>query len=248
MRFVLALALVWGLAAPAEARRFRMPKQTRQLLVVVSESWAATTAKLQRWERSGNKPGPWKKVGEPVDVTLGKAGLGWGFGLHPDEFSMDRVGPLKQEGDGRSPAGVFRLGETTGYAATPPAGTKLAYRQASPRLRCVDDRRSPSYNQLVEEPATGPSPWASSEAMKRGDEIYRLTVFVEHNRKPIVPGQGSCIFLHVASVGPTVGCTAMPLAELEAIVIWLDPAAQPLLVQLPAKEHAQLAELWKLPH
>ena len=84
--------------------------------------------------------------------------------------------------------------------------------------------------------------------MKRGDEVYRLTVFVEHNKKPIVPGQGSCIFLHVASGGPTVGCTAMPLADLETIVTWFDPLAQPLLVQLPAKEYGQLTDLWKLPH
>jgi hypothetical protein len=246
MRLLLALLLVGTLGSQhAEARKFRMPKQTRQLLVVVSESWAATSAKLQRWERG--LQGPWKKVGDPVDVALGRAGLAWGFGLHPDEFSMDRIGPLKQEGDGRSPAGVFRLGETTGYAPAAPAGSKLPYRQASPRLRCVDDRRSPSYNQLVEEPVSGPSPWASSEAMKRGDDVYKLTLFVEHNRKPIVPGQGSCIFLHVTSGGPTVGCTAMPLAELEAVVTWLDPAAQPLLVQLPAREHDQLASEWKLP-
>lgn len=241
---LLFCALVLTLAQPAEARRFRTPAKTKQLVVVVAADWNATSGELQRWAR---EKATWKRVGDPVEVNLGKSGLGWGYGLHPDEIAMERRGPLKQEGDGRSPAGVFRLLEATGYAESPPPGTKLPYRQATPRLRCVDDRRSDAYNTLVEEPASGPPPWASSEAMRRDDPAYALTVFVGHNVKPIVRGQGSCIFLHAATVGPTVGCTALPQPALETLVGWLDPAQGPLLVQLPKKEYDELARAWNLP-
>jgi len=233
---------------PSLARRFRVPKQTHQLVLVIADSFTAGQATLQRFER-GDK-GPWKKLGEPVAVVLGRSGLGWGYGLHPDDISMERAGPLKQEGDGRSPAGVFRLSEALGYAPTPPPGTKLPYRESGPQLRCIDDPRAKEhYNTLVDEPENGKPAWSSAEHMRREDDLYSRVIVVDHNKKPIVPGQGSCIFLHVWG-GPqatTSGCTAMPLADVEALMAWLDPAAQPLLVQLTRKDYQALAGPWKLP-
>src|SRR5687768_9806553 len=108
-----AFALIVLLAAQAHAKRFRMPKPTRQLILVTSDGWTAGQGKLQRFER-GEK-GPWKKVGDSFEVVLGRSGLGWGYGMHPDEASMERAGPLKQEGDGRSPAGIFKIGDAYGY-------------------------------------------------------------------------------------------------------------------------------------
>jgi D-alanyl-D-alanine dipeptidase len=243
----LALALVL-VAAPAEAKRFRMPKNTRQLMLVTSDGWSAGTGKLQRFER-GEK-GPWKKVGDTIDVVLGRGGLGWGYGMHPDEASLERAGPLKQEGDGRSPAGVFKLGDAYGYAKEPPPGTKLGYKVSGPRLRCVDDPKAKEhYNQIVEEPENGKPAWSSAEHMKRTDELYARVIVVEHNKKPVVSGQGSCIFLHVWG-GPqatTAGCTAMQLALLETVMAWLDPAQQPLLIQLPQAEYDKLKSEWRLP-
>ena len=53
-------------------------------------------------------------VGEPTPVTIGRAGSAWGLGLHPAQR-----GPQKREGDGRAPAGVFRIGTAFGYADRP---------------------------------------------------------------------------------------------------------------------------------
>ncbi len=240
------MALLLLACATAEARKFRVGKGTRQLVLVTAESWNAPAGKLERWERGAT--GPWKKVGEPIDVALGKNGLGWGLGLQADDFSMERIGPLKQEGDGRAPAGAFKLEESTGYAPAPPAGATLKYRQATDTLRCVDDPKSKLYNQLVDE-KTEPKTWVSAEDMHRADALYTWTIVVEHNRKPVVPGQGSCIFLHAAAtpMASTVGCTAMALPALETLFAWLKADAQPLLVQLPKKEYEQLGDEWKLP-
>jgi D-alanyl-D-alanine dipeptidase len=239
------LALLLALVSTAEAKRFRLPKPTRQLLLVVTESWTAPRGTLTRWER-GDK-GPWKKVGEPVDVVVGRNGLGWGLGLHADEVGMERPGPLKSEKDGRAPAGVFKLGDATGYAPAPPTGTSVPYKQASEKLFCVDDPKSKLYNQLVEE--TGPKEWKSAEPMLRSDAQYTWTLSVQHNKTPIVAGQGSCIFLHEwgGPAAPTEGCTAMPRADIEALLSWLKPDEQPLLVQLPKKEYDAFANEWKLP-
>jgi D-alanyl-D-alanine dipeptidase len=245
-----ALSLLIALwPVPAAAKKFKFPKTTRQLVLVVTDSWTAPTGKLTRWERVGQ--GAWKKVGEPVVVSVGRSGLGWGYGLHPDDLPMERQGPLKSEGDGRAPAGAFKLSELWGYAPKPPEGATLPYHPSGGHTYCVDDPRSKLYNQIVEQ--TGDKQWASAEPMKRLDAAYTWVVTVDHNKKPLVAGQGSCIFLHahpsptLSPPPPTSGCTALPMTDLETLVKWLTPEADPVLVQLPKDDYEKLQREWKLP-
>ena len=84
--------------------------------------------------------------------------------------------------------------------------------------------------------------------MRRDDDLYRLGIIVDHNAAR-VPGDGSCIFLHIWS-GPdsvTAGCTAMPAAALEAIAGWARIEDHPVLVQLPRAEYERLRDSWALP-
>ena len=60
---------------------------------------------------------------------------------------------------------------------------------------------------------------------------------------------GGCLALWSrggAGVG-TSGCTAMPREQLEPVIAWLDPAKNPLLVQLPIEQYKKLKKSWKLP-
>ena len=52
---------------------------TKQLLVVTTKNWSVSTGTLQRYESDGSN---WKKVGNAIDIKLGRNGLGWGIGLH----------------------------------------------------------------------------------------------------------------------------------------------------------------------
>jgi zinc D-Ala-D-Ala dipeptidase len=186
-------------------------------------------------------------VGEPVRAAVGRSGLGWGTGLHADP-RMD--GPAKREGDGRAPAGVFRLSSAFGYAAAAEVPwIRLPYVRADPSIECVDDLRSRFYNRRVDRDTIAQPDWTSHEELRREDELYEWGVWVDHNSAPSAPGGGSCIFLHVWG-GPgvaTSGCTAMAEGDLRALLAWLDPRARPVLVQLPAEAHAALREPWRLP-
>ena len=246
----LVVALVASTAAPGP-----IPETTRQLLVVTTPEWASTSGGLRRYERV--EGGPWVRVGEPVEVVVGRSGLGWGIGLHD---ARGLAGPVKAEGDGRAPAGAFWLSAAFGYAET--LDTGLPY-VPTPGLHCVDDRASASYNLVRAVPPD--RDWGSHEAMRRRDGLYRIGAVVAHNgpgvdaallpegagleaRRP-TPGAGSCIFLHVWR-GPgtsTAGCTAMPDARLAAVLAWLDAEADPVLVQLPAPVEARGREGWGLP-
>ena len=180
-----ALALLALLASP-------VPTDSRQLVLSVSENWSAPAARVRFYDRS---PGaPWKPVGEATTASLGRAGLAWGRGLHPE----DVVGTRKKEGDGKSPAGIFELRLATGYGKGAPPGSRLSYREATPTLRCVDDVKSRYYNKLVDEAAVVKD-WSSAEDMRRPDELYRLVVWVGHNdSRPWSPegeAASSCTFV-----------------------------------------------------
>lgn len=220
-----------------------VPVESRQLLLVLSPDWNATQATLRLYTRASARGG-WTADGHPVSASIGRSGLGWGRGLHRETGD----GPVKREGDGRAPAGVFELREALGYAERPLPGGRLPYRQATASLRCVDDPRSRHYNTIVDEAAVAVD-WSSAEEMRRKDELYRHVISVGHNDRPVEPAGGSCIFLHLRAspASVTAGCTAFEMEPMERLLRWLEPAARPVLVQLPRAEFERLRGRWGLP-
>ena len=221
---------------------------SNQLLVVVAQDWTCTTGKLQRFARQ-SPCSDWQAIGACIPVSLGRSGLAWGIGLHG---AVDRPGPHKREGDGCAPAGIFAISELFGVAGADSAfarAARLPYRAASANLICVDDPASAHYNRFVDLATTPQRDWHSHEDMLRTDARYTLGAVIAHNSPHPVPDAGSCIFLHVwqAPGVPTAGCTAGALAEITEICAWLDSAAAPLLVQLPAAEYAHFRAAWALP-
>lgn len=217
-----------------------------QLVVVSAQEWESVPAVLQRYERDSGKL-QWKPVGNRISVSLGRGGQGWGIGLHPDEARLPGE-PEKREGDGRAPTGIFELTECFAYSPEELAGTAMPVLKADPDLVCVDDSASRHYNEVLSG-AVPDKDWKSEEKMLRKDGLYRYGVVVAHNRNPASPGRGSCIFLHVerSAGSPTAGCTAMNREALRELILWLDPAARPLLAQFPQAVYERVREEWNMP-
>lgn len=228
----------------AAQRPSPIPDDRTQLVTVVSNRWTDFRATLRRYER---EPGEkWRQLGAPVDAVLGREGYGWGRGLHGNGRPADRTGPLKREGDGRSPAGVFEIGTAYGYAAARD-DLSIPYVQATADLRCVDDPQSEHYTRIVSTLDTEID-WESAEQMRRDDELYVLALVIEHNTKTTRRAAGSCIFLHVWE-GPDKGmsgCTAMSRDTLEGLAAWLGRDTA-VLVALPRGEYELLKRPWHLP-
>ena len=179
---------------------------------------------------------------------LGRNGLAWGRGLHPEIAD----GTQKAEGDGCAPAGIFALTSLFGYdgVGSPRArNARLPYLAAHADLKAIDDPASRFYNRIVDQRCIATPDWQSAEDMQRDDERYALGAVVAHNVAPTRPGAGSCIFLHVWA-GPgqaSAGCTTMSLADMSRLADWLDMDACPVLVQLPLDEYRRYASAWHLP-
>ena len=229
--------------------------RSTQMIVVTTSDWNAGEGQLRRYERT-TVDEKWRPVGDPITIVVGRNGLAWGIGVIATDDAQLRPAsePVKREGDGKSPAGVFALGTAFGYSSEPLQGLKVAYLNLTPSIECVDDAGSKHYNRIVDRSVVAPD-WNSSEHMRDAGEAYRWGVVVDHNGTVAddanlpKPGGGSCVFLHIwhSHDEGTAGCTAMPQPELETLLTWLDPARKPLLVQLPQRAYDRLIDRWMLP-
>lgn len=217
-----------------------------QIIVATTADWPAVGGVLQRYERRDTR-GSWKPAGLPIPIVVGKTGLAWGRGTADVSRFSAPSDPQKKEGDGKAPAGIFRLSRAFGYASSTQPGWKMPYIALTPTVECVDDTSSKFYNQVLDRNTVTPD-WNSSEHMRREDDLYRWGVIVDHNTPP-APGAGSCIFLHIAHPdgSGTVGCTAMPQSDIEELLGWLDPTREPLLVQMPKAQYDAVKKRWHLP-
>jgi len=218
--------------------------ESRQLILVMTSGWDAVEGEMRLYERDSVND-QWKAVGEKIPVVVGRNGMAWGKGLHGGAIGE---GPVKQEGDGRSPAGVFSLRSAFGYAPPEQArDVKLPYVQAVATLECVDDPQSAHYNRIIDRAGVENPDWKSSERMRRDDDQYRWGAVIDHNAKG-APGCGSCVFMHIyeAPGKGTAGCTAMSSSSMEETLRWLDPNKRPLLIQLPQSEFARLRESYAI--
>jgi D-alanyl-D-alanine dipeptidase len=160
-----------------------------------------TTARLRRFTRASSGDA-WVQDGGPEPVVLGAAGLAWGYTF--DHLRRESE-PLKVEGDRRTPAGVFRLGPSFGFAPAAFPGHIVLKPDDS---LCVDDPRSKFYNSIRSRAEIGAG--TSAEKMWRIPS-YRAGLIVEYptNRDK---RRGSCIFIHVwqSPAYGTAGCIALP--------------------------------------
>ncbi|HLD24031.1 MAG TPA: L,D-transpeptidase family protein [Sulfuricurvum sp.] len=199
---------------------------SQQLVVVLSSELNATKGSMQRYEKQDQ----WIKIGEKVPVSLGRSGLGY------TAFKE----PLKNEGDGRSPAGLFPITSTFGYDQN--TTFKLPYWHADENLYCVDDINDSRYNRILRIYDKTSLP-ASYEVMRRSDGVYRYGAVIGYNDSG-VKGRGSCIFIHLnkSDKAPTSGCTAMDEAPLVELLRWLDPVKKPQILQIMKSECGRYRE------
>ncbi|MBV8161855.1 MAG: L,D-transpeptidase family protein [Acidimicrobiia bacterium] len=186
----------------------------QQVISVTSSSWSSASATLQAFENDG---GGWRTVVGPTPAFVGVNG-----------FAAD-----KQEGDGRTPAGVYGFQFMFGTAPSP--GVRYTYRQTGPSDVWVDDPSSSLYNTWQEEPANGQ--WAHAEQLDQPGPYHEAAVIAYNTAR--VPGKGSAIFLHVSMGHGTAGCVAVAEPVLLTILRWLDPARQPVIAMGPQSYVAQ---------
>ncbi|MFZ2956526.1 MAG: L,D-transpeptidase family protein [Candidatus Ozemobacteraceae bacterium] len=160
-----------------------------------------------------NRNGTWTEVFRTRELVVGRSGFA--------------APGAKVEGDGKTPTGIYLIGQAFGYEAS--VSTKLAYRQATENDVWVDDPKSLNYNLWVDKNNASAT---SFEFMKRKDNLYKFGFVIEYNTDPITAGAGSAIFFHVwrGPGKPTSGCVATPESFIISLLAWLDAAKHPRIL------------------
>ena len=215
---------------------------SKQLMVVLTDGWDNLQGTIYVFDKQDGK---WVlQFSNPI--VVGSKGMGIGDGLIP--FSISGA-PVKKEGDKKSPAGFFSIGTAFGYADYKDAKwINNPYVKATDTLICVDDMKSVHYNTLINnDPAK--SDYNSFEHMLLAKDYYKWGLFINHNANKIIPGDGSCVFMHIwgSDNQGTAGCTAMTEANLLRILHWINADEHPLLVQFPKDVYLKVRGEFGLP-
>lgn len=218
-------------------------QQSEQLVLIMTPSWQAVEGQAQLYQRSTPHQ-RWRKAGVAFPVVVGQAGLGWGVELAHKQWP----GPVKQEGDKRSPIGVFHVGPIFGFESKPTTKLKLAYFPLTSSSVCVDDAGSQYYNHLLDSKKIAFPDWLSAEKM-RYIPLYYWGAVIQYNTNKSLRSGGSCLFLHSwrGRGRGTAGCIAMAKEQLLALLSRLDPVKKPVLVILNQPAYQFLKKEWDLP-
>ncbi len=155
--------------------------------------------------------GSLQKTWGPIPVVFGKNGIA----------EKDK----KIEGDGKTPSGFFEIEGAFGYFLT---ATDIPYRVVKSEDKWIDDVDSADYNTWI----SGETSAKSYEKLKRDDDLYEYALITSYNRKPIVKGSGSAIFIHVWR-GPdstTAGCVAMDKKNMIYLLKKLSAKKKPAIL------------------
>ena len=230
---------------PASLPASPIPDQSRALLLAVPDGWNSRHTTLRLYRRD-SASAPWVAKNPPIPVNLGRRGLAWGRGLHPAQPGLQ-----KREGDGKSPAGAFLLGNILyGYADHSPI-PGWRYRQVTDRDLWIEEPSSPLYNRHLILSAHEPFPADHHyHLMRQADPAHALKLFIRHNAQPdIKPGAGSAIFFHLcrANDAVTTGCTSMEEPAFRTLLESFLPKDEPVYVLVPRADYSRLKASWKLP-
>lgn len=205
----LAVAGVGVVAASLLAQPAAAAPKPGQVITVSAVDGSATTATVEAWQLT--LTGTYRRVAGPMRSYVGEAGIGQAY-----------------EGSEHTPEGVWGLTQGFGIAANP--GTALPYFKVDNLDWWDEDQNSAQYNQHVRcAPGSCPFDESLSEHLIDYPVQYQYAVFFDYDTNPTVPGHGSGFFLHITNGEPTLGCVAVPQANMVSFLRWLSPIQHPVI-------------------
>ena len=196
-----------------------------QLVLVNIPSVSLHRAAVTRFERATTTE-PWRISGARMPAVIGRKGFGWAPSFRDRATTS---APHKIEGDGKTPGGIFRLGNAFGFGASSVSG----YVRLSPGKEfCVSDPKSPDYNRIIPK-----KPAHSIDGEDMGAiGLYRRGLFIDYPTNA-AERAGSCIFVHVwrAENSGTSGCVAFSQSDVEVLQTWVR-SQKAVIAILPSAE------------
>lgn len=192
-----------------EVNAASIPDSVTQLVLVYNENQATSQVILFTLKK---QKGKWIPVMNSIPAGIGENG-----------FAAQEQ---KQEGDGKTPTGLFKLGQLFTYEKQ--VDTRMPFTTTTSDDKWIDDPESADYNRHVRGETTA----KSYENLKLASDHYKFCMVIEYNTNPVIKGKGSAIFFHLRSSGQetTAGCVAISEKDMLQIMKWLDPDKHPMIL------------------
>lgn len=196
-----------------------------RLVVVTASAFDQSAAILETYERTATAA-PWQAVGAMRQAVVGLKGVAWGAGFR--HFAAPGE-PLKEEGDKRSPIGIYAIGAPFGADAQSLPGYMML---EMGRHICVEEPRSQSYGRIVDKSSVEPGTKFDEMA---AEPLYRRGVVVDYPADAANKA-GSCIFIHVwRQPGKgTAGCIGMDESYVADLRAWVSAKPSAIAILTPA--------------
>lgn len=194
----------------------------------------------------GKKNNKWIQVGSIYKAKLGRKGLATGLGLTADTIFNQPIS--KAEGDGKTPTGIFSIGQVYGKASAQEFKGTLPYTQATKDYIGIDDPKSKYYNQIIRKSQTSLVDWDSNEEIYH-PPTYNWLLEVDHNPQNL-SAKGSLIFFHATRpllflFYKTAGCVAIQTKNLIQVLRWINPEKNPKFVIIDSTKEIEFKNLLK---
>jgi L,D-peptidoglycan transpeptidase YkuD (ErfK/YbiS/YcfS/YnhG family) len=213
--FCVALAVVLAPVPAAGAAPVTSPfgqpvdvGDARQVLTVKPAHAGSSQATLNVWAQRSD--GRWARTLGPIPARVGARG----------------TTGSPREGRAATPRGTYTLTQAFGIQPRP-SGVTMPYRRVWAKDWWVSDPRSRYYNTWQVGPPNGRWNPAYGEQLKRYGAAYDHALVIDFNRRPVVAGRGSAIFLHVGTGGATAGCVSVPRYRMLQVLRYLRPSLRP---------------------
>ncbi len=140
--------------------------------------------------------------------------------IHNKKLYKCAIGKLgitknKKEGDKKTPAGIFSLGNVF-YRKDRIQNLKTNLKKIiiKKNMAWCDDPQDKNYNKLIY------TNKKNREKLFRKDNLYNIIIVINYNLRPIKKNKGSAIFIHLArkNFSGTMGCIGLKKRDLLEIL------------------------------
>ncbi len=135
--------------------------------------------------------------------------------LYKCALGKNGISKNKIEGDKKTPAGIFSLGNVF-YRKDKIKNlkTKLKKIIIKKNMAWCDDPKNKLYNKLIF------TANKSKEKLFRKDNLYNIIIVINYNMRPVRKNKGSAIFIHLArrNYSSTMGCIGLKKKDLLEIL------------------------------
>jgi L,D-peptidoglycan transpeptidase YkuD (ErfK/YbiS/YcfS/YnhG family) len=204
--------------------------KVEQLLLLTTPNDTSSQGFLRLYEFQHKH---WEPVTDFVPVRIGRNGLAF---LNSPYNNQKKI-KFKENGDGKTPRGLFFIKQIFGYQDAPNENWKMPYFKIDKNSVCVNDAISVYYDKIINQSEKGSI--TNYENLSTDDNKYEFGIELDYRCDlcKVKAGTTSCLYMHLkTSESSTAGGVAIPKSFMLDLFNRLDINKNPMCAQVTMED------------